>query len=181
MSEENNKKQIAVGAFIFIGLAILVIGIFTIGGQRKAFVKSFHLVAIFEDAQGLQAGNNVWLSGIKVGTVKKVAFNAGSGIEMILNVDKDARSHIHKNATARVSTDGLVGNKILVIDDDPLFRSLITSMLRHDYLVTVAGDGAEGFAPSEPHPNRTTLAAITRIRGRCIPVLSRVDVPSTDA
>jgi phospholipid/cholesterol/gamma-HCH transport system substrate-binding protein len=117
MSEQNNKKQIAVGAFIFIGLAILVIGIFTIGGQRKAFVKSFQLVANFEDAQGLQAGNNVWLSGIKVGTVKKVAFNAGSGIEVILNVDKNARSHIHKNATARVSTDGLVGNKILVIDD----------------------------------------------------------------
>lgn len=117
MSEENNNKQIAVGAFIFIGLAILVIGIFTIGGQRKAFVKSFRLVAIFQDAQGLQAGNNVWLSGIKVGTVKKVAFDASSGIEVLLNVDKDAQSHIHKNATARVSTDGLVGNKILVIDD----------------------------------------------------------------
>jgi len=116
MSEQNNKKQMAVGAFIFIGLAILVIGIFTIGGQRKAFVKTFRLEALFEDAQGLQAGNNVWLSGIKVGTVKKVAFDAGSGIEVTLNVDKVAHSHIHKDATARVTTDGLVGNKILVID-----------------------------------------------------------------
>ncbi|MDO6434549.1 MlaD family protein [Flavitalea sp. BT771] len=116
MSEQNNKKQMAVGAFIFTGLAILVIGIFTIGGQRKAFVKTFRLEAVFEDAQGLQAGNNVWLSGIKVGTVKKVAFDAGSGIEVTLNVEKEARSHIHKDATARVTTDGLVGNKILVID-----------------------------------------------------------------
>jgi phospholipid/cholesterol/gamma-HCH transport system substrate-binding protein len=116
MSEQNNKKQMAVGAFIFTGLAILVIGIFTVGGQRKAFIKTFRLEAVFEDAQGLQAGNNVWLSGIKVGTVKKVAFDAVSGIEVTLNVEKEAQSHIHKDATARVTTDGLVGNKILVID-----------------------------------------------------------------
>ncbi|HVW59379.1 MAG TPA: MlaD family protein, partial [Puia sp.] len=75
MSEQDNKKQIAVGAFIFIGLAILVTGIFTIGGQRKAFVKTFQLTALFDDAQGLAPGNNIWLSGIKVGTVKKVAFD----------------------------------------------------------------------------------------------------------
>jgi len=116
MSEQNNKKQIAVGAFIFVGLAILVIGIFTIGGQRKAFVKSFRLEAVFEDAQGLQPGNNVWLSGIKVGTVKKVEFDKVSGIEVTLNVEKKAQPYIHKDATAKVSTDGLVGNKILVID-----------------------------------------------------------------
>jgi len=116
MSEQDNKKQMAVGAFIFIGLAILIVGIFTIGGQRKAFTRTFHLSAAFEDAQGLQTGNNVWLSGIKVGTVKKVAFDKNSGIEVLLNVDKDVQSHIHKDATARVSTDGIVGNKILVID-----------------------------------------------------------------
>jgi phospholipid/cholesterol/gamma-HCH transport system substrate-binding protein len=125
MSEQNNKKQIAVGAFITIGLAILIIGIFTIGGQRKAFVKSFRLIALFDDAQGLQSGNNVWLSGIKIGTVKKVSFNGGSGIEVILNVDKDAQQHIHKDATARISTDGIVGNKILVIDGGTTAAAMI--------------------------------------------------------
>jgi len=116
MSEQNNKKQIAVGAFITIGLAILIVGIFTIGGQRKAFVKTFPLQAGFEDAQGLQAGNNVWLSGIKVGTVKKVAFAGGTGVDIIMNVDRQAREHIHKDARVRIGTDGLVGNKIVIID-----------------------------------------------------------------
>lgn len=36
-------------------------------------------------------------------------------------------------------------DRILVIDDDPLFRSLITSMLRREYFVTVACDGSEGY------------------------------------
>lgn len=35
--------------------------------------------------------------------------------------------------------------RVLVIDDDPLFRGLIVSLLRRDYLVMVAKDGAEGF------------------------------------
>lgn len=34
---------------------------------------------------------------------------------------------------------------VLVVDDDPLFRSLMVSVLRHDFDVTVASDGADGF------------------------------------
>jgi CheY-like chemotaxis protein len=42
--------------------------------------------------------------------------------------------------------------RVLVIDDDPLFRNLIVSSLRSDYLVSVAGDGAEGFRKASEHP-----------------------------
>lgn len=34
---------------------------------------------------------------------------------------------------------------ILVVDDDPLFRSLMVGVLRRDFDVTVACDGADGF------------------------------------
>ena len=34
---------------------------------------------------------------------------------------------------------------ILVVDDDPLFRSLMVGVLRNDFDVTVACDGADGF------------------------------------
>jgi len=148
MSEQNNKKQIAVGAFIFIGLAILVVGIFTIGGQRKAFVKTFRLEAVFEDAGGLQSGNNVWLSGIKVGTVKKVGFDKVSGIEVTLNVEKQAQPYIHKDATARVSTDGLVGNKILVIDGGSANAPMIAE-----------GDSLKGQHQNSMSEMMTTLQA----------------------
>lgn len=42
--------------------------------------------------------------------------------------------------------------RILVIDDDPLFRSLITSMLRRDFLVSVAAEGSEGYYKALEHP-----------------------------
>lgn len=35
--------------------------------------------------------------------------------------------------------------QVLVVDDDPLFRSLLASMLRKDFQVTVASDGAEAY------------------------------------
>ena len=115
MSEQNNRKQIAVGVFIFLGLAILVVTILTIGSQRKAFVKSITLRAIFDDVQGLQPGNNVWLSGMKVGTVKKVAFYGSSQVEITMNIEQQAQPHIRKDSRVRITTDGLVGNKIVVI------------------------------------------------------------------
>jgi len=42
--------------------------------------------------------------------------------------------------------------RVLVIDDDPLFRSLLVSMLRREYLVFVASDGAEGYYKAAEHP-----------------------------
>jgi phospholipid/cholesterol/gamma-HCH transport system substrate-binding protein len=116
MSDDINiRKRLAVGVFIFLGLAILIVGVLTIGNQHKAFVKTISARAIFDDIQGLQTGNNVWLSGMKVGTVKKIAFYGSSQVEVILNIDHQAQSHIRKDAMVHISTDGLVGNKIVVI------------------------------------------------------------------
>jgi len=115
MSEINTHKKLAVGIFLFAGLTILIIGVLTIGGQHKAFTKSIQLQVVFNDVQGLQTGNNIWLSGMKVGTVKKVSFYGNSQVEVILNIERQAQQHIRKDSKARISTDGLVGNKIVVI------------------------------------------------------------------
>ena len=116
MSEVNTRKRMAVGIFISIGLAILLVTIFTIGGQHKTFVRMFHLHVIFDDVQGLQSGNNIWLSGMKVGTVGHISFYGNSQVEVILNVEDKAQPHIRKDSKARISTDGLVGNKIVIIE-----------------------------------------------------------------
>jgi len=116
MSEVNTRKRLAVGIFISLGLAILLVTIFTIGGQHKTFVKMFHLHVIFDDVQGLQSGNNIWLSGMKVGTVGRIAFYGNSKVEVVLNIEEKAQPHIRKDSKARISTDGLVGNKIVIIE-----------------------------------------------------------------
>ncbi|MGQ0635259.1 MAG: response regulator [Planctomycetaceae bacterium] len=49
---------------------------------------------------------------------------------------------------------------VVVIDDDPLFRSLLASMLRKEFLVSVAADGAEGYYKALEHPPHLAIIDI---------------------
>jgi phospholipid/cholesterol/gamma-HCH transport system substrate-binding protein len=115
MNSPKNNRPIIVGIFIFIGLGILLLAIFTLGGQKKSFVSTFVISAIFDDVEGLQAGGNIWFSGVKVGTVKKITFYGNTQVQVIMSIDKEAESHIHQGAKAKIGSDGLIGNKIIVI------------------------------------------------------------------
>ena len=110
-----NNRPVIVGIFIVLGLAILIVTIFTLGGQKKAFVKTFALSAVFNDVSGLAIGANVLFSGVKIGTVKKIEFYGDSQVKVLMSIENDAESHIHKNALAKIGSDGLIGNKIVVI------------------------------------------------------------------
>lgn len=46
----------------------------------------------------------------------------------------------------------MVRERILVIEDDPLFRSVIVGMLRKDFFVSIASEGSEGYYKSLEHP-----------------------------
>jgi phospholipid/cholesterol/gamma-HCH transport system substrate-binding protein len=116
MQVTDNRRKITVGIFIFIGLVIFVLGIFTLGSQKKAFIKSFSINVVFEDIQGLKAGDNVWFSGVKIGTIKKIKFYGTSQVQVFMNIEEQAQKYIHKDASASISSDGLIGNKIIVID-----------------------------------------------------------------
>ncbi|GAB3652707.1 hypothetical protein GCM10028791_22390 [Echinicola sediminis] len=111
----DNKKSVIVGIFILIGIIIMVAGILTLGAQQKVFVKSFRATAVFEDVGGLQKGNNVWFSGVKIGTVTAIKFYGDSQVEIEMNIDSDTREFIRKDSKATISSDGLIGNKIIVI------------------------------------------------------------------
>ncbi|WP_051584807.1 MlaD family protein [Pedobacter jeongneungensis] len=110
-----NRKKITVGIFIAIGILIFVLGIFTLGSQKKTFVKSFTLSVVFNDIQGLKKGNNVWFSGVKIGTIKKIDFFGTSQVKVLLSIEEDVHKYIHKDAGASIGADGLIGNKIVVI------------------------------------------------------------------
>jgi len=111
----DNKKKITVGIFIAIGILIFVLAIFTLGSQKKTFVKSFTLNVVFNDIQGLKKGNNVWFSGVKIGTIKKIDFFGTSQVKVALSIEEDVHKYIHKDAGASIGADGLIGNKIVVL------------------------------------------------------------------
>lgn len=115
MAATETRRNILVGLFIFLGLVIFIVGIFTLGGQQKTFVKSLRVNAVFSDIGGLKPGNNVWFSGVKIGTVKTIKFYGNSQVEVSMRIEQSAQAYIRKDASAKLSSDGLIGNKLIVI------------------------------------------------------------------
>lgn len=111
----SNKQAVKVGLFIFIGLLIFVAGILTIGSMRKTFVKKIEAKAIFTNVDGLQKGNNVWFSGVKVGTVKSISFMPNSQVQVVFSIEEKSQEFIRQDARVKISSDGLIGNKIIEV------------------------------------------------------------------
>jgi phospholipid/cholesterol/gamma-HCH transport system substrate-binding protein len=116
MDASENKKAIIVGIFLALGLVVFILGVFTLGGQQKSFVKNIHISSIFSDVAGLKKGNNVWFSGVKVGTISNVKFIGPSRVQVFMSIDEATQQYIHHDAGVKISSDGLIGNKIIVID-----------------------------------------------------------------
>ncbi|KAF0131665.1 MAG: putative ABC transport system substrate-binding protein [Bacteroidetes bacterium] len=115
MNESQNKRTVVVGLFVFVGLLFLTGGILMVGDLHETFKNKMQLVSLFDDVSGLQKGNNIWFSGVKIGTVSNIDFYGKSQVEISMKIDTKAQHYIRKNAKVKISSDGLIGNKILVI------------------------------------------------------------------
>jgi phospholipid/cholesterol/gamma-HCH transport system substrate-binding protein len=115
MKKDQTKKTVVVGIFIFLGLCIFIAGVLVLGSQRKTFKKSFTVTAVFNDVSGLLNGNNVWFSGVKIGTVKNIKLIDSAQVEVEMRIEKEAQTMIKKDAKARIASDGLIGNRIVMI------------------------------------------------------------------
>jgi len=115
MKSSESNHTVKVGIFIFIGLLILMVTIFTLGGQKKTFARTFVVNAFFKDVSGLQSGGNIWLSGVKIGTVKKISFQSDFQVKVTMHIETEAQKYIHKDSKAKIGSDGLIGNKIIII------------------------------------------------------------------
>jgi phospholipid/cholesterol/gamma-HCH transport system substrate-binding protein len=115
MKNSPNKRGVIVGLFIFVGLLLLVVCVLIIGNLHETFKKKTEIVTLFYDVSGLQVGNNIWFSGVKIGTVSSLKFYAVRRVKVMMKIEDKAVPYIHQDAFVKLSTDGLIGNKILVI------------------------------------------------------------------
>jgi phospholipid/cholesterol/gamma-HCH transport system substrate-binding protein len=98
--------------------------VFLIGSENNIFSKTFTAHAIFKNVEGLKEGDNVWLSGVKIGTVRDVRIVKEGRVIVTLNLKENQNKFIKKDATAFIGSDGLVGNKIVVIRPGQLAQTL---------------------------------------------------------
>ena len=115
MNQSSNRQAVIVGIFIILGLGFLAAGILVVGNLHSTFHRKTALVTLFDDVSGLQEGNNIWFSGVKIGTVSNLEFHGKSKVIVTMDIATTARQYIRKDAKVKISSDGLIGNRILVI------------------------------------------------------------------
>jgi phospholipid/cholesterol/gamma-HCH transport system substrate-binding protein len=115
MKPAQKKRAVTVGIFILLGGIFLIAALYMVGEKRNSFEKTFRLNALVDNASGLQKGNNIWCSGVKIGIVKKVRLIRYDKVLVSMNIDKESQELIYKDAKAKIGTDALVGNKIVII------------------------------------------------------------------
>lgn len=116
METTERKRSVILGVFVLLGIIFFVTAIFTLAGQQKKFVKSITLTAVFNDVSGLKVGNNIWFSGVKVGTVKAINLYGTSQVRVTMNVEQETQKYIHKDSKAEIGSEGLIGSRIITID-----------------------------------------------------------------
>jgi len=115
METKEIAQQVKLGAFVLGGLALFLVAVFFIGSENNIFSRTFEVTAVFKNVEGLKEGDNVWLSGVKVGTVTDVRIMSQDKVNVTLSLKNNQHHFISKDAIATVGSDGLVGNKIVVI------------------------------------------------------------------
>ena len=109
----NKTSTIKIGIFIFIGIAILIIAVFLLGDKNAMFKSTFDVKGYFRDIQGLRSGAIVRLSGIDVGSVKKIQIMSDTTgrVEVVMSLVKDIKRFVRTDSKASIETEGLSGNK----------------------------------------------------------------------
>lgn len=116
MSERSDRKNAKLGFFVLISLVLFLTAIFFVGGARDLFNPTIDIHTTFKDVSGLTRGNNVWLSGVRIGTVRRVSIANDSMVSVTLRIREEDRKFINKDARASIGSDGLIGNTIVVIE-----------------------------------------------------------------
>lgn len=115
MSNNPRRRAVYVGLFVVVALAILGGGILTVGDLRDTFSRKVMVRAVFTEVNGLQTGNNVWYAGLKVGVVKHLRFLGVGQVEVEMLLDEEAAAFVHRDVLAKLGSDGLIGNRIVVL------------------------------------------------------------------
>lgn len=115
MPPSPRRQAVVVGLFVTVATAILGGAVVAVGDVNDTFTRKLAISALFDEVNGLQKGDNVWFSGLKVGMVSRLGFENGSEVQVEMMVDRSAAEHIPSDALARIGSDGLIGNRIIVV------------------------------------------------------------------
>ncbi len=111
------SRAARLGAFIILALAILVSGIFVIGGKQYLFQSTYRVNARFGSVVGLASGADVRVGGVHSGSVRSVDLPSKPTDKITVRMDLDKSTHtiIKQDSIATIETEGILGDQYIAI------------------------------------------------------------------
>ncbi len=106
-----------VAAFLILGTILFAFGLFLIGDRHKAFSHQMTLYTQLGNVNGLIPGAQVRVSGYEAGQIQQIDIpNQPDGkFRIKLHIDDKLKALIRADSMVTVETDGLVGDKFLLV------------------------------------------------------------------
>ncbi len=113
-----SRDKAGMGAFVIGGVLLFGFGLFLIGDRRMLFSRSADYYTEFAQISALEAGAKVRVGGMDAGELVEVRVPEGPGSKFRLKFRVIAKLFpvIRTDSVASIQSDGLLGNKFLLID-----------------------------------------------------------------
>ncbi len=111
-------RQLKVGLFVIMGLALTMVGVFLIGDTRGLWQPKVQYRTAFHDVAGLKPGAPVRMGGLDIGGVTGVDHSSNSGdarVFVSMSISKKEAPRIRADSVAHVVNKGLLGDKMIDI------------------------------------------------------------------
>jgi phospholipid/cholesterol/gamma-HCH transport system substrate-binding protein len=108
-------SQLARAGFIGVVLIILVIAVGLQPERLLSWATAIRYQALFTEAGGLTVGNDVTVSGIKVGSVSSIELDNG---DALVGFTIDSTYALGSDTTAHIRTGTLLGERVLALDSE---------------------------------------------------------------
>ena len=132
-----DRSTILAGLFVVVALAILIVASLWMAGSHFSGAQNDYEV-LMKNAGGVRQGDRVRVSGMEVGRVLEVGLRPGEDWPVVFQVALGVEIPVTEAATARLTSDGLLGAPYLEIDPGPAGEPLLPAGS------TIVGSSAAG-------------------------------------
>lgn len=112
MNKSNNYFDFIVGTIVII-LAILFL-ILSFKNTKSSSFAGYEILAKFENADGINIGSDIKISGVKIGVVSSYSLD-NKTFQAILKLNIDDNVKIPSDSSAKIVSEGLLGGKYIAI------------------------------------------------------------------
>jgi len=112
MHKANNYFEIIVGTFVLFCATFFFVSSFK--SSKVSTAGGYHLIAKFDNIDGIAIGSDVKISGVKIGTIESELLDQKDFRAAVkLNIDPSIK--LPSDSSVKVSSEGLLGSKYLAI------------------------------------------------------------------